>query len=185
MTEPETQPVTWTQVVAYKDIRYEHSGTGIAKVTINRPETRNAFRPQTVFVSATPGPWEMARTAGVFVEQVVRPTGLVDPQTIIRPVASQVDDLLAELGPLPDGITLELDHAAVTQHAPGHEYYDPGIHPPRQPLDVRCGREHQSREQQVESHQRQRRHQRAAPLPGASNGFGLVRIERPVSRKPG
>jgi naphthoate synthase len=43
-----TSPVTWTPVVAYKDIRYEHSGTGIARVTINRPEVRNAFRPQTV-----------------------------------------------------------------------------------------------------------------------------------------
>jgi len=65
----------------------------------NRPlkfEEWDAFRPQTVFVSATPGPWEMERTAGVFVEQVVRPTGLVDPQCIIRPVAQQVDDLLAE-----------------------------------------------------------------------------------------
>ena len=41
-------PVTWTPVVEYRDIRYEHSGTGIAKVTINRPEVRNAFRPQTV-----------------------------------------------------------------------------------------------------------------------------------------
>ena len=40
--------VTWTPVVEYRDIRYEHSGTGIAKVTINRPEVRNAFRPQTV-----------------------------------------------------------------------------------------------------------------------------------------
>ena len=65
----------------------------------NRPlkfEEWDAFRPQTVFVSATPGPWEMNRTQGVFVEQVVRPTGLVDPQCIIRPVAQQVDDLLAE-----------------------------------------------------------------------------------------
>ena len=43
-----TDPVTWTPVVEYKDIRYEHSGTGIAKVTIDRPEVRNAFRPQTV-----------------------------------------------------------------------------------------------------------------------------------------
>jgi naphthoate synthase len=41
-------PVTWSQVVAYSDIRYEHSGTGIAKVTIARPEVRNAFRPETV-----------------------------------------------------------------------------------------------------------------------------------------
>ncbi|MBA3877629.1 MAG: 1,4-dihydroxy-2-naphthoyl-CoA synthase [Anaerolinea sp.] len=43
-----TTPVTWHQAVPYEDIRYEHSGTGIAKVTINRPEVRNAFRPETV-----------------------------------------------------------------------------------------------------------------------------------------
>ena len=55
-----------------------------------------AFRPQTVFVSATPGPWEMERVAGVFAEQVIRPTGLIDPMTEIRPVERQVDDLLAE-----------------------------------------------------------------------------------------
>jgi excinuclease ABC subunit B len=65
----------------------------------NRPlrfEEWDAMRPQTVFVSATPGPWEMERTAGVFVEQVVRPTGLIDPLCIVRPVESQVDDLMAE-----------------------------------------------------------------------------------------
>jgi excinuclease ABC subunit B len=54
------------------------------------------FRPQTVFVSATPGPWEMERTGGSFAEQVIRPTGLVDPVTEIRPVEHQVDDLLGE-----------------------------------------------------------------------------------------
>jgi excinuclease ABC subunit B len=54
------------------------------------------MRPQTVFVSATPGRWELERTGGVFVEQVIRPTGLVDPPTIIRPVEHQVDDLIAE-----------------------------------------------------------------------------------------
>src|SRR6202167_522994 len=54
------------------------------------------FRPMTIFVSATPGPWEMERTAGVFAEQVIRPTGLIDPITEIRPVEHQVDDLLAE-----------------------------------------------------------------------------------------
>ena len=53
--------------------------------------------PQTVFVSATPGPWEMERTACVFVEQVIRPTGLIDPVCIIRPVEDQVDDLMAEI----------------------------------------------------------------------------------------
>ncbi|NQV56795.1 MAG: UvrB/UvrC motif-containing protein, partial [Rhodospirillales bacterium] len=65
----------------------------------NRPlkfEEWEAMRPQTTFVSATPGPWEMNATGGVFIEQLVRPTGLIDPQCIIRPVASQVDDLLAE-----------------------------------------------------------------------------------------
>ncbi|NHN88537.1 excinuclease ABC subunit UvrB [Acetobacter conturbans] len=55
-----------------------------------------AYRPQTLFVSATPGPWEVARTEGVFSEQVIRPTGLIDPVTEVRPVDRQVDDLLAE-----------------------------------------------------------------------------------------
>ena len=54
------------------------------------------MRGQTMFVSATPGPWEMERAGGVFVEQIVRPTGLVDPPCIIRPVETQVDDLMAE-----------------------------------------------------------------------------------------
>ncbi len=65
----------------------------------NRPlkfEEWERFRPQTMFVSATPGPWEMERTAGVFAEQVIRPTGLIDPMTELRPVEHQVDDLLAE-----------------------------------------------------------------------------------------
>jgi len=55
-----------------------------------------AMRPQTTFVSATPGSWELERTGGVFVEQVIRPTGLIDPPCIIRPVEHQVDDLMAE-----------------------------------------------------------------------------------------
>ncbi|MFM2045393.1 MAG: putative excinuclease subunit [Pseudomonadota bacterium] len=66
----------------------------------NRPlkfEEWEAMRPQTVFVSATPGPWEMERTGGVFTEQVVRPTGLVDPEVIIRPTETQVDDVMAEV----------------------------------------------------------------------------------------
>ncbi len=65
----------------------------------NRPlkfEEWDRFRPQTLFVSATPGPWEMERTGGAFAEQVIRPTGLIDPVTEIRPVEHQVDDLLAE-----------------------------------------------------------------------------------------
>jgi excinuclease ABC subunit B len=65
----------------------------------NRPlkfEEWESFRPQSVFVSATPGPWELERTGGSFAEQIIRPTGLVDPVTEIRPVEHQVDDLLAE-----------------------------------------------------------------------------------------
>jgi excinuclease ABC subunit B len=65
----------------------------------NRPlkfEEWEQMRPDSVFVSATPGKWEMERTGGVFTEQVIRPTGLIDPVTIVRPVEHQVDDLLAE-----------------------------------------------------------------------------------------
>ena len=53
--------------------------------------------PQSVFVSATPGDWELERTGGVVVEQIIRPTGLVDPEIHVRPVKGQVDDLLAEI----------------------------------------------------------------------------------------
>jgi excinuclease ABC subunit B len=65
----------------------------------NRPlkfEEWDAMRPQTVYVSATPGPWELDRTSGVFAEQVIRPTGLIDPPVEVRPVEHQVDDLIAE-----------------------------------------------------------------------------------------
>ena len=54
------------------------------------------MRPQTVSVSATPGTWEMDRTQGVFAEQVIRPTGLIDPPVEIKPVEDQVDDLINE-----------------------------------------------------------------------------------------
>jgi excinuclease ABC subunit B len=66
----------------------------------NRPlkfEEWDAMRPQTVFVSATPAAWELEQTGGVFTEQVIRPTGLIDPQIEIRPVEMQVDDLLDEI----------------------------------------------------------------------------------------
>ncbi|MHA7856489.1 MAG: excinuclease ABC subunit UvrB [Henriciella sp.] len=70
----------------------------------NRPlkfEEWQAMRPQTVHVSATPGPWELERTGGVFTEQVIRPTGLLDPEVTVRPVSTgttnQVDDLTAEI----------------------------------------------------------------------------------------
>ena len=65
----------------------------------NRPlkfEEWENFRPQTIFVSATPGPWELEQTGGVFSEQVVRPTGLIDPDCIVRPTINQVDDIIAE-----------------------------------------------------------------------------------------
>ncbi|MEH6773784.1 MAG: excinuclease ABC subunit UvrB [Cereibacter changlensis] len=66
----------------------------------NRPlkfEEWDAMRPQSVFVSATPAAWEMEQTGGVFTEQVIRPTGLIDPKVEIRPVEMQVDDLLDEI----------------------------------------------------------------------------------------
>jgi len=66
----------------------------------NRPlkfEEWDAMRPQSVFVSATPAAWELEQTGGVFTEQVIRPTGLLDPQVEIRPVDMQVDDLLDEV----------------------------------------------------------------------------------------
>lgn len=65
----------------------------------NRPLRFNewdAMRPQTTYVSATPGGWEMEQSGGVFVEQVIRPTGLIDPPVEIRPVEEQVQDLIQE-----------------------------------------------------------------------------------------
>src|SRR6185503_18670887 len=66
----------------------------------NRPlrfEEWDAMRPQTMSVSATPGPWEMEEARGVFVEQVIRPTGLIDPPVDVRPARTQVDDLVGEV----------------------------------------------------------------------------------------
>ena len=66
----------------------------------NRPlkfEEWDAMRPQTVYVSATPASWELEQTGGIFTEQVIRPTGLLDPKIEIRPVEMQVDDLLDEV----------------------------------------------------------------------------------------
>jgi excinuclease ABC subunit B len=66
----------------------------------NRPlrfEEWDAMRPQTVCVSATPGPWDLNQSGGVFVEQVIRPTGLIDPPVEIRPARTQVDDLVGEV----------------------------------------------------------------------------------------
>jgi len=65
----------------------------------NRPlkfEEWNSIRPQTVYVSATPGDWELERTEGEFIEQIVRPTGLIDPPVEVRPTTHQVDDVMDE-----------------------------------------------------------------------------------------
>ncbi len=75
-------------------------GFRLPSCTDNRPlkfEEWQSMRPDTVFVSATPGAWEMERTGGAFIEQVIRPTGLIDPVCIIRPAEKQVDDLLGEV----------------------------------------------------------------------------------------
>ncbi|MBO7509003.1 MAG: excinuclease ABC subunit UvrB [Alphaproteobacteria bacterium] len=66
----------------------------------NRPLTFDewdSMRPQTIFVSATPAEWEMTQANGIVAEQVIRPTGLLDPECIVRPIKNQVDDLLAEV----------------------------------------------------------------------------------------
>lgn len=65
----------------------------------NRPlkfEEWDRFRAPTIFVSATPGDWELEQSHGVFAEQVIRPTGLMDPVCVVKPVEDQVDDLMAE-----------------------------------------------------------------------------------------
>ncbi|MFT3689358.1 excinuclease ABC subunit UvrB [Paenirhodobacter sp.] len=77
----------------------EH-GFRLPSCTDNRPlkfEEWDAMRPQSVFVSATPAKWEMEQAGGVFAEQVIRPTGLLDPEVEIRPVETQVDDVLDEI----------------------------------------------------------------------------------------
>jgi excinuclease ABC subunit B len=77
----------------------EH-GFRLPSCTDNRPlkfEEWDAMRPQSVFVSATPQKWELEQSGGVFAEQVIRPTGLLDPPVEIRPVETQVDDLLDEV----------------------------------------------------------------------------------------
>jgi len=66
----------------------------------NRPLKFDEFEaryPQVIFVSATPGDYELEKTKGVFTEQVIRPTGLIDPMILVRPVATQVDDVLHEI----------------------------------------------------------------------------------------
>ncbi|NNE80838.1 MAG: excinuclease ABC subunit UvrB [Silicimonas sp.] len=77
----------------------EH-GFRLPSCTDNRPlkfEEWDAMRPKSVFVSATPQSWELEQSGGVFTEQVIRPTGLLDPEVEIRPVEMQVDDLLDEV----------------------------------------------------------------------------------------
>ncbi|MCA0370056.1 MAG: excinuclease ABC subunit UvrB [Proteobacteria bacterium] len=96
--------------VSVPQVRGMSAGDAVRKTTLseygfrlpackdNRPLTFaewDALRPQSVFVSATPGPWELERTHGAFVEQVIRPTGLLDPVCEVRPTTHQVDDLIA------------------------------------------------------------------------------------------
>ncbi|MDE3015443.1 MAG: excinuclease ABC subunit UvrB [Pseudomonadota bacterium] len=83
---------------ARKSVLVEY-GFRLPSALDNRPLTFaewDAMRPESVFVSATPGKWELERTHGAFVDQVIRPTGLIDPPCEVRAVATQVDDLLAE-----------------------------------------------------------------------------------------
>ncbi len=82
-----------------KEVLVEH-GFRLPSALDNRPlnfEEWEGRVGQLVFVSATPGPYELRQAGGVIVEQIIRPTGLVDPMIVVRPVAGQIDDLLAEI----------------------------------------------------------------------------------------
>ncbi|MCY4123576.1 MAG: helicase-related protein, partial [Acidobacteria bacterium] len=84
---------------ARKDVLVEY-GFRLPSAIVNRPLTFDEWKGrvgQVVFVSATPGPYELERSGGVVVEQIIRPTGLVDPAVDVRPVKGQVDDLLHEI----------------------------------------------------------------------------------------
>lgn len=84
---------------ARKSVLAQH-GFRLPSALDNRPlkfEEWDGFRPQTVFVSATPGKYEMAKTDGQYVEQIIRPTGLLDPVCEIRPAKTQIDDLIGEI----------------------------------------------------------------------------------------
>jgi excinuclease ABC subunit B len=82
-----------------KEVLVAH-GFRLPSALDNRPLTFEEFENrvnQVVYVSATPGPYELTKSAGVVVEQIIRPTGLVDPEVEIRPIKGQVDDLLGEI----------------------------------------------------------------------------------------
>jgi excinuclease ABC subunit B len=85
--------------VSRKRVLVEH-GFRLPSAIDNRPLTWDEFGDrigQTLYLSATPGPYELQRTGGEFTEQVIRPTGLVDPQVVIKPTKGQIDDLVAEI----------------------------------------------------------------------------------------
>ncbi len=84
---------------ARKEVLVEH-GFRLPSALDNRPLTFDEWKSRlgnVIFVSATPGPYELEQSAGVVVEQIIRPTGLVDPVVVVRPVKGQVDDLLHEI----------------------------------------------------------------------------------------
>ncbi|AFC69392.1 excinuclease ABC subunit B [Rickettsia amblyommatis] len=84
---------------ARKEVLVEH-GFRLPSALDNRPlkfEEWEKLRPQTVFVSATPGPFELEETGGTVVELIIRPTGLLDPECIIKPATNQVEDLISEI----------------------------------------------------------------------------------------
>ena len=88
----------------------------------NRPlrfEEWDAMRPQTTCVSATPGPWELNESGGVFTEQVIRPTGLIDPPVDVRPARTQVDDLVGEVRQVAQAGLSRAGHRADQAHGRG------------------------------------------------------------------
>jgi excinuclease ABC subunit B len=84
---------------ARKEVLVEH-GFRLPSALDNRPlkfDEWNALVPQKTYVSATPAPWELAQSGGIPVEQIIRPTGLIDPEIVVRPADGQVPDLLREI----------------------------------------------------------------------------------------
>src|SRR5258707_13589548 len=90
--------------VSRKRVLVEH-GFRLPSAIDNRPLTWEEFGDrigQTLYLSATPGPYELHRTRGEVTEQVIRPTGLVDPEGIIKPTKGQIDDLVHEIRERPE-----------------------------------------------------------------------------------
>ena len=102
------------------------AGTGTRRPHVAAGRRTRAGSRQVLFVSATPGPYELRKTGGAFVEQIIRPTGLVDPPIEVRPVRGQVDDLLGEIRARAAAQRARARHDAHQAHGRGPDAVLPG-----------------------------------------------------------